>query len=80
MNRKTMSFRQHIEALLQMTGTSFHGIALKCRRCKQEALARDLTMAAGLGGWTSIRRVRGPRYSGLCIDCSKREPQKRKMP
>jgi hypothetical protein len=77
MNRKENAFRKSIKKLLDMTGTSFRGIELACRRCKQQAFARDLSIAAGLGGWTSIRRVRGPHYSGLCMDCSPQPKRQR---
>jgi hypothetical protein len=80
MSRKRSVFMKQVDRLLRQVGLSFQGVHLRCRSCGDEALAKDTACAREWGGWTKLRHLRGPHYSGLCIDCSKREPRKRKMP
>ena len=70
------ALKRMMDLVLQSTGRSFQGIHLQCRRCREQALARDVETAEGLGGWTTLRKCRGPHYSGLCIDCSRKSPKK----
>jgi len=55
---------------LQKSGRHFQGIHLRCRKCGEQGFARSLEIAKGLAGWTRLRQSKGPRYTGLCIDCS----------
>jgi hypothetical protein len=69
--RRRKSFRKELDRLLMAHGRHFKGIALQCRHCGEPAYAATVEMAQTFG-WSAIRHVKGPNYTGLCIDCGKK--------
>jgi hypothetical protein len=65
------SLRNQLDRLLTRLDLHFQGIALRCRRCDETAYAATVELAETFG-WSALRHVKGPNYTGLCVHHGKK--------
>jgi len=69
MDERRRQFMEKAEQALQAKGRHIQGIRLRCRKCGEHAVTRDVKLAQ-MFGWAELVQVQGPDYEGLCIDCA----------
>lgn len=66
-HRKSKAPKIKVGSVSTARGLNFQGIRLRCRKCGEIAFAAKVEVAL-MFGWSAVRHLRGPCYTGRCID------------